>query len=128
MRSYCALDQSGQSTPTTRLGVMFLGSRRDFFSSPTHPGNCHEPFDGVTRHDCIALESVSQGSLMAEDPDEVCTLSGGVMWSCDATPIQPVTGWLPLSPRSFTRHPIFSCESLSLGRVTGLPRSAEVAE
>src|SRR5262249_8371959 len=85
---------------------------------------------GVAARDRSALppESVGRGSLVREDPREVCPLSGGVMSPCGSTPIRPVTGrrWLP--PSSFTRRPVgCSCESLSpAGRATGLPRSVDV--
>ena len=73
-------------------------------------------------------ESVGQGSLVTEDPEEVGALSGGVMSPDGSTPIRPVTGRRWLSPPSFTRRPVgASRESLSPeGRATGLPRSADV--
>jgi len=49
-----------------------------------------------------------------KDQVEVCSLSRGVIWSRDSTPIHPITGWPSLFPPSHTRTPIgLSYDSLS---------------
>src|SRR3954466_12333468 len=73
---------------------------------------------GVAARDISAcsLESVGQGSLVTEDPKEVCPLSGGVMSPSGSTPIRPITGRHSLAPSSFTRRLMGSPRgSLSLG-------------
>src|SRR5262249_36827997 len=59
--------------------------------------------------------SVGQGSLVTEDPREVCPLSGGVISPGGSTPIRSITGRRSRSPSSFTRRLMGSSrESLSL--------------
>jgi hypothetical protein len=45
-------------------------------------------------------EAGFSGSLVMKDQVEVCSLSRGVIWSCDSTPIHPIISTLPY-PHSF---------------------------
>src|SRR5271157_296868 len=70
---------------------------------------------------CICLPSF----LVRKDQTEVCSLSRGMMLSCDVTPIRPITGRPSLFPFSFARNPIDRpCGWLSLSeglRVSHVP-------
>ena len=60
---------------------------------------------------CLASSSGWPSFLVLQDQREVCSLAGGVMLPCGATPLRPITERPSLPPSSSTRYRISApCE------------------